>query len=131
MEEYEEFEEGNNLLIVNPPDDDKKVVYLSNINSCSLPITPKDVNNDNPNQNYHENTKKVFEYKIFDSLKKSHSDKGSPKEKSRENTSELKEIKIEEEEKRGMSSERPRENFEDDYKLRMIIGSEKLVREFK
>ena len=56
-------------------DDDKKVVYLSNINSCSLPQTPKideslntlSVKN-NPNQGgvsskNEDKSSKVFEYK--------------------------------------------------------------------
>ena len=39
--EYDE-EDNPNLIIINDHiDDDKKVVYLSNINSCSLPQTPK------------------------------------------------------------------------------------------
>ncbi len=42
-EEEEEDEGESNMIIINQQslEDDKKVVYLSNINSCSLPQTPK------------------------------------------------------------------------------------------
>ncbi len=41
-DEDEYSEQPHPLIIINEqPDDDKKVVYLSNINSCSLPQTPK------------------------------------------------------------------------------------------
>jgi len=46
-EEEDEYIDGRNphqLIIINEHqfgEDDKKVVYLSNINSCSLPQTPK------------------------------------------------------------------------------------------
>lgn len=41
-DEEEVGDNGANMIIINEQlDDDKKVVYLSNINSCSLPQTPK------------------------------------------------------------------------------------------
>ena len=43
-EEEEDIDDDPQLIIINQDpfmDDDKKIVYLSNINSCSLPQTPK------------------------------------------------------------------------------------------
>ena len=41
-DDYEDDGQHRNMIIIHQQNmDDKKVVYLSNINSCSLPQTPK------------------------------------------------------------------------------------------
>lgn len=59
-----DFEDADDqLIIINQQnaDDGKKIIYMSNINSCSLPLTPKDGSSSN---NVHLEKERVFEYKV-------------------------------------------------------------------
>ena len=62
--------EKQQLIIINQQnnEDDKKIVYMSNINSCSLPQTPKIEDSSQPSQSQqsrkiNQHIQKVFEYK--------------------------------------------------------------------